>query len=238
MLISTQAIVLQSVKYGDTAAVVKMYTLQCGMLSFIVKGIYNRKRSKAALLQPLSMLHIEMQLRNNRGLQALHEIRMDAPFTSIPFSLGKTAQALFIAEVLIRAIREEERNDELFGFLHDSLCYLDQYPGELPDFHLKFLLELSRFLGFYPVDNYDTDHPYFQYTDGVFLSFAGETCLGRDASEAVNRLMRAGFGDLSTSTFNRQQRRQLTTHLLDFFRWHLPAISGLHTPDVLEEVFG
>jgi DNA repair protein RecO (recombination protein O) len=132
---------------------------------------------------------------------------------------------------------EEEQNDELFNFLHDSLEYLDQYPQELPDFHLKFLFEFSRFLGFYPVDNYDNQHRYFQYTDGVFLTYLNESCFDSDASEAIVKLMRTGFGELHLLSFNRHQRRILTTQILDFFRWHLPSISNLKTPGVLVEVF-
>jgi DNA repair protein RecO (recombination protein O) len=237
MRIGTQAIVLHSTRFGDTSAIVKMYTRQCGMISFMLKGIHNKKRNKAALIQPLSLIHIEMQLRQNKDLQLLNELRSDAPYSTIPFSMGKTAQVMFIAEVLARTIKEEERNDELFDFLHHSLEYFDQFPHELPDFHLKFLFEFSRFLGFYPVDNFDARNLYFQYTDGVFIPYFNDSCFEAESSEALVRLLRTGFNELHTLNFNRQQRKVLTTSILDYFRWHLPAISNLKTQRVLAEVF-
>jgi DNA repair protein RecO (recombination protein O) len=239
MLLGTQAIVLHTFRHGDASVVARMYTRQLGLVSFLINGVKSKRAgNKAAFLQALSLLDIQIQVKENRGLQQIREIRVDVPYQGIPFSTGKTAQVLFMSEVLLRTIKEEERNDELFDFLRDALILLDQTPGELPDFHLKFLLEFSRFLGFYPINNYDESHPYFQFTDGVFHHSPGETCLDRLSSEAFYRLLNCGFGQLHELHFNRPLRRQLSRQLLDYFRWHLPSITGLHTPEVLEEVFG
>lgn len=239
MLLGTQAIVLHTFRHGDASVVARMYTRQLGLVSFLINGVKSKRAgNKAAFLQALSLLDIQIQVKENRGLQQIREIRVDVPYQGIPFSTGKTAQVLFMSEVLLRTIKEEERNDELFDFLRDALILLDQTPGELPDFHLKFLLEFSRFLGFYPINNYSDSHPYFQFTDGVFHHSPGETCLDRLSSEAFYRLLSCGFGQLQELHFNRPLRRQLSRQLLEYFRWHLPSITGLHTPEVLEEVFG
>ncbi len=239
MLIGSQAIVLHTFKHGDSSVVARMYTRHRGLVSFLVNGVRSKKGgNKAALLQPLSLLEIQMQIKENRGLQQLRELRIDIPFVGIPFSNGKTAQALFLSEVLLRTIKEEEQNDPLFDFLRDVLILLDQTPFEIPDFHLKFLLEFSRFLGFYPVDNYSENTPYFQFTDGAFHHSPGPTCFDLQSSAAIYQLMCTGFGQLSNLKFSRPQRRQISRMILEYFRWHLPSISGLHTPEVLEEVFG
>ena len=239
MLLGTQAIVLHTFRHGDASVVARMYTRQLGLVSFLINGVKSKRAgNKAAFLQALSLLDIQIQVKENRGLQQIREIRVDVPYQGIPFSTAKTAQVLFMAEVLVRTIKEEERNDELFDFLRNALILLDQTPVELPDFHLKFLLEFSRFLGFYPINNYDESHPYFQFTDGVFHHSPSETCLDRLSSEAFYRLLTCGFGQLHELQFNRPLRRQLSRQLLDYFRWHLPSITGLHTPEVLEEVFG
>lgn len=238
MLIRSEGIVLHQVKYGDHSAIVKVYTRHCGMMSFIVNGMgRKRQNGKGALLQPLSLIELVIRQKETRSLQRMRELHPVHPYESIPFFSGKTAQALFIAEVLLRTIKEEERNDTLFEFLRQSILLLDHTPGELPDFHLKFLLDLSRFLGFYPVDNYSPETPFFQFTDGVFLGQQGKTCFDRDVSRAIALLLRNNFDRLHTLSFNHVQRRILVRTLLDYFRWHLPGISGLKTPAVLEEVF-
>jgi len=239
MLLASQALVLHTFRHGDTSVISRMYTRERGMVSFLIHGTRNKKGgNKTALLQPLSLLEVQMQLKENRGLQHLREMRIDFPYTGIPYSTGKTAQVMFLAEVLLHTIKEEEKNDQLFDFLRDALILLDQTPSELPDFHLKFLLEFSRFLGFYPMENYSDETPYFQFTDGAFHHSATSTCFDLSTSAAINHLMMTGFGNLQTGLFNRPMRRQVSRKLLEFFRWHLPSIAGLQTPEVLEEVFG
>ena len=239
MLLGSQGIVLHSFKHGDSSVVARIYTRECGLLSFLIRGVRSKKGgNKAALLQALSLVELQMQIKENRGLQQIKELRIDFPYQGIPFSTGKTAQVLFLSEVLLKTIKEEERNDDLFDFLRNTFLLLDQTPTEIPDFHLKFLLEFSRFLGFYPQDNFTLESRYFQYTDGIFHHSPGPTCLDLPSSEAVHQLLCANFGQLQTLNFNRSLRRQVSRGLLDFFRWHLPAISNLQTPDVLEEVFG
>jgi len=239
MLLASQAIVLHTFRHGDSSVIARMYTRERGLVSFLIHGAKSKKGgNKTALLQPLSLLEVQMQLKENRGLQHLREMRIDFPYTGIPYSTGKTAQVMFLAEVLLHTIKEEEKNDQLFDFLRDALILLDQTPSELPDFHLKFLLEFSRFLGFYPVENYCEATPYFQFTDGVFHHSPNSTCFDLPTSAALNQLMITGFGSLQTGLFNRPMRRQVSRKLLEFFRWHLPSISGLQTPEVLEEVFG
>lgn len=239
MLLSTQAIVLQSIPYGEASVITRMYTLERGMISFIVKGAKGgRKNKKAAFLQPLSILEVELNLRENHDLQYLREMRISEPFSDLPFSAAKTAQALFIAEVLRKAIQEEEKNEPLFSFIFDALQMLDKSPEVQPDFHLKFLLELSHYLGFHPVDNYDKDHPYFQYTDGVFHHSFGDTCLNLEQSKHIATLINCSFSELSAQRFTRPERRQLSRNILLYYRWHLPSMAELQTPEVLEDVFG
>ena len=239
MLLGSQGIVLHTFKHGDTSVVARIYTRERGLVSFLIHGYRSKKGgNKAALLQALSLVELQMQIKENRGLQQIKEIRIDFPYQGIPFSTGKTAQVLFLSEVLLKTIKEEERNDELFDFLRNTLLLLDQTPNEIPDFHLKFLLEFSRFLGFFPQNNFSSETRYFQYTDGVFHHSPGPTCLDLQSSEAVYQLLCANFGQLHTLKFSRPLRRQVSRGLLDFFRWHLPAISNLQTPEVLEEVFG
>lgn len=239
MLLSTPAIVLQTIPYGDTSVIARMYTLERGMISFIVKGAKGgRKNKKSAFLQALSLLDVELNYRENHDLQFIREMRVLEPYTDMPFSAAKTAQALFIAEVLRKAIQEEEKNEQLFSFLQNALLMLDKSLEVQPDFHLKFLLELSHYLGFHPVNNYDQQHPYFQYTDGVFHHSFGETCLDLHQSQHIALLMNCSFSELDAQRYTRAQRRQLSRNLLLYFKWHLPAMSELQTPDVLEEVFG
>jgi DNA repair protein RecO (recombination protein O) len=239
MILGTNALVLQVIPFSDNSVIAKVYTEQRGLLSIVVKGARGGKRNrKAALLQTLNLLDISVMLRENRDLHYLREMRLLHPWKNIPLSLVKTSQALFIAELLRHVIREEEKNDSLFSFLMQALLLLDEMDAPQPLFHHKFSLELSRLLGFYPLENYDDQNLFFQFTDGEFHHSYGETCCDREDSYALYLLMKCGFENLAELKIPRKNRQQLLRCILLYYKWHMPGFKDLHTPEVLEEVFG
>jgi DNA repair protein RecO (recombination protein O) len=238
MLISTKAIVLNTLKYADNAVIAKLYTQQSGMVSFMVNGVFGKKGgNKSSFLQPLSLLEVEMQIRNNKSLQTLKEIKVEIPFSSIYQSPVKIAQSLFLAEVLYHTIKEEEANPNLFDFIHTNIQYFDAHTGNIPNFHLKFLIDFSRFLGFYPTNNFTEETPYFQFTDGVFLDHHADTCLDINISDVIGKLINSRIDELHLIRLNRTQRQIIVKHLVDYYRWHIPSLATFKTTDVLEAVF-
>ena len=52
-----QGVVLQSIRYGDTSLIVKIYTRNLGLQSYIIKGAFNRaSKNRAAFFQPLNVI--------------------------------------------------------------------------------------------------------------------------------------------------------------------------------------
>ena len=49
----TKAIVLQSIKYGDSSLVVKMLTEELGIQSYMVKGVFGKKSKMKALAEAI-----------------------------------------------------------------------------------------------------------------------------------------------------------------------------------------
>ena len=151
MLTKTQAIVLHSLKYGESKLIVDMFTRMHGRQSFIVSiPKTNKGKMKKQFFQPLTLLEIETDIRPKLQLQKLDDVRLAVPFTSIPFEPDKLAIALFVAEFLYYALRSEQRNELLYDYLENSILWLDGQQNRFANFHLVFLLRLTRFLGFYP----------------------------------------------------------------------------------------
>ena len=147
MLTKTQAIVLHSIKYGETRLIVDMFTKEYGRLSFIVSLPKSPKsKIKKQYFQPLAMLEIETDVRPRLQLQKLSDVRLLHPFSTIPFSQHKLSISLFVAEFLYYALRGEQQNALLFDYIVNSLQWLDGQDGRFANFHLVFLMRLSRFL--------------------------------------------------------------------------------------------
>ena len=161
MLQKTKGIVLHTLKYNDTSIIVDIYTELSGRASFLVAVPRSRKAAvKSVLFQPLSFIEFEADYRPNATLYRVKEAKSFYPFSSIPYDPYKSAMALFLSEFLYRAIREEAENRPLFAYLQHSIIWLDECREGFSNFHLVFLMRLSRFLGLYPnlEDYHETMH--------------------------------------------------------------------------------
>ncbi len=119
--------------------------------SFLVKIPRSRKSAvKSVLFQPLAMVEFEADYRPNTNLYPVKEAKSWYPFITLPYDPYKSAIAMFLAEFLYRALREEAENRPLFAYLEHSIIWLDECREGFANFHLVFLMRLSRFLGLYP----------------------------------------------------------------------------------------
>jgi DNA repair protein RecO (recombination protein O) len=137
--------------------------------------------------------------------------------------------------MLHHCIKEEERNQSLYSFLETALLWLDSH-DEAANFHLILLLEITKFLGFYP-DGSQHEHSFFEMTGGVFAPYQSMSCLSADETTLLRRLMLLKF-DNSTKAFHVTERHALLKILLDYYAFHLDGFRRPKSIDVLKEVFG
>ncbi|MEM8847899.1 MAG: DNA repair protein RecO, partial [Bacteroidota bacterium] len=168
MQVTTKAIVFSSLKYGDTSLIVKAYTETDGLKSYLLKGVLASKRGKlkAAYFLPLMQLEIVANHKNKGTLESIREAKVAHPYTSLHTDIIKNSLVLFLAEMLGNSIQEHEQDIALFNYLEYSLLWLDEH-GVYPNYHLLFLLNLTKYLGFYP-DTSFTNWPYFDLQEGSF----------------------------------------------------------------------
>ncbi len=240
MLTKTQAIVLHSLKYGETRLIVDMFTRSQGRQSFIVSIPKSVKgKIKKQLFQPLTLLEIEYDLRPKLQLQKLSDVRLASPFSSIPFDPNKLSISLFIAEFLYYALRSEQRNEPLFDYIVNSIQWLDAQTDRFANFHLVFLMRLSRFLGFYPnLDHYQSGD-YFDLRESVFLPVppVHRDFLHPQEAEKIQLMMRMDFPTMHLFRMSHQERNRLLEVSLIYYRLHLPDFPELKSVSVLQELY-
>ena len=240
MLTKTQAIVLHSLKYGETRLIVDMFTRSQGRQSFIVSIPKSVKgKIKKQLFQPLTLLEIESDLRPKLQLQKLSDVRLASPFSSIPFDPNKLSISLFIAEFLYYALRSEQHNEPVFDYIVNSIQWLDAQTDRFANFHLVFLMRLSRFLGFYPnLDHYQTGD-YFDLRESVFLSTppVHRDFLHPQEAEKIQLMMRMDFPTMHLFRMSHQERNRLLEVSLIYYRLHLPDFPELKSVSVLQELY-
>ena len=125
MLVTTEAIVLSKINYSETSLIVRCYTLNDGLKSYIVKGSKQGRNGKknAALFQPLNQLEITSQHKAKSILSISKSTKISNPYQTIPYAMNKLSVVLFLSEVLSSALKEEEANPPLFHFFSISLFW-------------------------------------------------------------------------------------------------------------------
>jgi DNA repair protein RecO (recombination protein O) len=238
MYLKTKGIVLHTVKYSETSVIAKIYTEKLGLVSYMVKGVRSAKsKAKAALLQPLTLLHMEVSHRENKQLQFIKEFRRDYTYQSIPFNMPKSAIALFLLEVISKSIREHEENIEMFEFIYDSLCALDKSEKLNPDFHLLFLIHFTRYLGFGPHGNFSDATCYFELSEGIFTANGSQPrTLDKRESELLQTFLVTNKFEGATLRITRLERQQMMKHLVRYYQLHIENFA-LKSPEILEELF-
>ena len=240
MLHKTRGIVLHTVKYGETSLIVNAYTEKFGRQAFMVKGVRkSKKQNRANLFQPLFLLDFEIYFKEKREMHFIRDVGRTIPLNNIPYDHILSTQAIFIAEVLYRTLKEEESNPMLFHFLMSSVAYLDSLDKPAPDFHIIFLFQLSKHLGFYPVNNYSSDNPYFDLIKGSFKPFLKDetNMLNRSTGLLFSQFLDLEYGSSLSTPFNREQRSQVLRELLRFYRFHNEGMGEIRSAEVLASLF-
>lgn len=235
----TQGVVLQSIRYGDTSLIVKIYTLDHGLQSYMVKGVRGKaSKNRAGFFQPMTFLrYLHRGNSHQGGLAYLKEPELLYAYQSVPYVMNKSAILIYLSELLSHTLTQQERNEGLFQFLFQSVTWLDLVDTGYANFPLFFTLELSRFLGFYPQSNY-REGALFDMMEGQFVATVPlhPYYLDNEGSAMLSRLLNSTLEDASKVVLTGRQRNALLEGIVTFMRLHAPMLKGLQSHEVLREV--
>ncbi|WP_345236601.1 DNA repair protein RecO [Hymenobacter saemangeumensis] len=237
MLVKTRGIVLSYLKYRETSIIARIYTERLGVQSYIVNGVRKAKPpGRIALFQPFTLLDlVAYTTRGTSTLSRLSEYRCSEPFQTLPYDVQKSSVVLFLSEVVGRSVREEEENEALFHFLHDSILGFDRQASGSENFALVFLLELAAYLGFGVSSG-------AELTDQVLMAGHAATAQG-STGPAVLRLKEfEGYfdellaGGQQSTIPNGRVRRELLNVLLRYYQLHVEQLGEIRSLDILSQV--
>lgn len=246
MLVKTKALVLHQLKYGESRLIVDLFTREQGRLSVVLNIPKTSKgKLKRQYFQPLTLLNVELDLKPLAQLQQLRDAQLLSPFATVYSDPSKLAIAFFVSEFLYHALKDEQQNVPLFDYVESSIEWLDACGGSFANFHLVFLMRLSRFLGFYPnlhLLGEGSTAPARLYFDLRESRFCAVPPLHRyylkpeDASK-ISLLMRMDFPTMHLFRLNHDERNRILDVLVSYYRLHLPAFPELRSTAVLQELF-
>jgi len=219
VLYKTRGVVFRLTKYGETSIIVSIFTELFGLQSYIVNGVRSSsKKSKIALYQPLTLLDMVVYHKENANILRIKEVKCFHSYQSINREVKKSAIAMFVNEVMNKCVKEQSHASEIYEFIASSLVQLDEHTHS-ENFHLHFLLGLSKHLGFGP-----------NLTDEVL----GGHIMSEEEESLLKSLLAADY--TSTLVMNYQQRQNILKSLLRFYATHIDNFGEMKSLPVLREI--
>ena len=241
MLHKTRAIVLYNVNYSDTYTIVHVLTEAFGPVSYLTAKTKGKTtRVPKSLFHPLSIVDLEVDHQNLREIQRLKEARACIPLLSILSNPVKGTMGIFVAELIGKIATDAQPDQRLFDFILESIQILEVMEKGYANFHLVFMIGLSRFLGFYPDNTGYRPGMYFDMRSGVFTNYkpAHPHFLNPDESRVFFNLLRMNYENMALFTFSRHERKDIIYRILEYYRIHLNRLPEIKSLEILHEVFG
>jgi len=235
----TKAIVLRGIRYSEADLIARCYTAEHGKQSYILKGVLKTRKGKikAAMFQPFSQLDIIARHRGKGTLEYIKEARITAVNPSIRENVQKSSMAILLSEVLQSAIQEEEQNEALFEFLDNSIQQLEKSQN-YANFHLCFLVKLTRYLGIEPNIGTTKNTSYFNVRKGQFeaeetdqYSIGGNNCI------LLKSLLTINWKDLPRLKLNQEKRQSFLLFILSYYQYQLQGFRPPKSLEVLSQLF-
>lgn len=220
LLHKTRGIVFRFTRFGESSIIVSIFTELFGLQSYIVNGVRSKSvKSRIALYQPLTLLELVVYYRDTAAIKRIKEIKCIHPYQTLQSDVRKAALAMFINEVINRAVKEETHTQEICEFLISSLITLDTMTQAVENFHLIFLLKLSRYLGFGAQQ---------------VIELLGGRITDPLIEQVLLKLIQCEYQ--SNLIITNDQRREILTLLVAFYNEHSGLLGEMKSIQVLKEI--
>lgn len=239
MIISSSIIVLSKIKYKDYDLIIRAYTKHRGAVSYLIKGglkSSKTNRAKGVYFQSLMQLSVEENYKPSQSLQYLKEIKASYLYKTLYTNVYKSAIVMFLSELMSNVLKEEEQNKDLFYFIETAFQYLDN-EEHYANFHVLFLLKLSRYLGFQPNQSEGESHFFNLHTGSFEGVYKGQYSISGKNLTVLKQLLGTNFDEVSTIKMNAKERHDFLSMLLLYFELHLEGFKKPKSLTILSEVF-
>ena len=246
MLITTNAIVLKIIPYGDTSIIFRVFTKEMGKVSILAKGAWRSKNAAGPFIEPINHIHIQFYNKNTRDIQILKEAGFVQQFPVLRNNLGRIILAFAIVEIIDKSILESYPHPILY-----RLCWrvLDKLNDENQNFWLVFAFFLYQFslrLGFMPnlknccqcnkdiirggIDDYSGE---LVCTD---CSKQYKIKIGRNSCIFLKQLSELHLDDLSSTSFSDNDIIDSIRLLQSFMLFHIEGLKNVQAMDMIQNL--
>jgi len=234
MKYNSRAIALSYIKHGESSIIAKIFTEEKGLQSFIIKGVRDKKSKKnLGLFQALQLSNINATHLPKKSLQYLTDISLLNSQTHEGINMKKNFLSLFVAEVSSKILHENEVDKPLFQFLWNLKTALASTNEIDPNLPILFMIDLSKYMGFYPLNKEEKNNTYFNLELGEFTNSTEQL------NYYINQENSRYFKDLLKKkkiTIPYANRNQLLLALIDYYKLQHHELKNMTSHLIIESL--
>lgn len=237
MEIADSAIILGTIEVKNNNNIVKMFTQDYGLVSVYLASGTKKKSARNAVLQPLSICQVVYSNNKNTSIPKLKEANIETPLLSIQMDIYKSAIALFLSDFL-QMVLPKDQEDGLFDFLCNSIKIFNEIEDGKINYHLTFLLKISKWLGIQPTLNKERNN-FFDLKEGLFLIGTPNHpyYLSSAETQIFAQFLHSNWSNIGCIKLTGTQRRKLLNSLIKYYTFHISGFRKPKSLTILEEVF-
>jgi len=223
MKISTTAFVLKTSIFKESSLIVRLFTLEKGKATYIIKAAMRQKSPNKAIYQQLNEVKIDYSHYPKRQIHPVYNSKILNDWTSICTDLKKTLLCTAMLEIIDKTFDENIPDKKTYKVLSMVMCYFEQNDKNLNNAFYFFLLHFLRNSG-YDIIN-AKGHPLvkrFQQKNSAILS-------------DLSNIFKSDFiinnkKNLTTS----YDRKIMSQFIAELVRYHFPDLKSF---SVTKDVF-
>ena len=151
VIVKTDAVVLRTMRMGETSKLVTLFSEKHGKLKVMAKGARKPKSKYGGCLEVTNEIHVVCYLRDDRDLQTLSDAEVIRTHPQLLTDLTRLAFAGAASEMLDRLTIEHEPNERLYACLLGILRGLEEVSSQqLESLFWYFQLRVAASLGYRP----------------------------------------------------------------------------------------
>jgi DNA repair protein RecO (recombination protein O) len=231
----TEAIVLKSIKFGDTSRIATLYTAEHGKVKVIAKGVRKLKNKLAGALQTFSHLQVVFYKKRTSEIYLLSQSDTVRSYQSLYKDMNRYVFASAALELLDRLITGEESNPRLFKLTLATLSFMETCTERsLEKSFTHYALRLADLLGYKP--KFDRCASCNRHAAGSLVLFGpekgGVLCkrcaradqayirLSKESVASALKLQSIKTEDLNTYNIPKDQVKEISSVILSLLDYH------------------
>jgi len=246
MIVSTDAVILRTVNYGETSIIVTLFTKNSGKITLIAKGARKPKSLFAAQLEPMNVLNINYFHKDGRNIQLLKESSFVEDSMRIRENFESLIYGLVIVEILDKLLHENDTDPIIFRLCIKTLSTLKDTNIHYEIIFSFFLLQLSIRLGFMPelkqccncskvlvTAKFDEHHGELMCEN---CAYDGGINFSAGTIKLLQALLITNIENLHQLKFDNNNLAELDSFLDFYSKFHLQGMSKVNSLKILREL--